>query len=200
MLRLRCAVGDGAAVRVAVARFPGGAARHGGQHVRSWSRQRSSALRLTHVPASVRSAIGRAARAANRRRGRAGAGANQAPAACSVATLLDKFCAPEVGGHASGRAWCTRLRCAVQVMEGESAYQCDACGEKQTAVRQSRLSQLPEVLVLHLARAFWTRDGRFGKIQAAVSFPSTLNVRVRGAGGVARCRRAPDAPAAGVLG
>lgn len=67
--------------------------------------------------------------------------------------------------------------CAPETLEGETAYQCEACATSTTAVRSTALHKLPRAMVLHVNRARWApRRGllKREKLHDHVAFPLTL--------------------------
>ena len=77
--------------------------------------------------------------------------------------------APAFSGPISLSA-CLRRFAAVEALEGDCAYACEACGSKQPARKQVLISRLPRILALHLNRAQWTLHGAKEKVQAHVCF------------------------------
>jgi len=65
---------------------------------------------------------------------------------------------------------CLRLTSATSKLDGENQYACDICRCNRDAERRVLLGRLPQVLIIHLNRAFWTGRGKV-KSQAHVDFP-----------------------------
>lgn len=65
---------------------------------------------------------------------------------------------------------CLRKTCAASSLSGDNQYHCDGCRGKRDAERRELLSHLPQVLIVHLSRAFWTARGKT-KSQVHVDFP-----------------------------
>jgi ubiquitin C-terminal hydrolase len=58
-----------------------------------------------------------------------------------------------------------------EILENDSAYQCDACGGRRTAVMRSFIKALPPVLIVHINRARWLMGGSKEKLQDHVDCP-----------------------------
>jgi len=63
-----------------------------------------------------------------------------------------------------------------ELLTGDSAYHCDVCAAKRTAMKRVRLHSLPPALVVHINRAVWLprNGGRREKLQACGGLPLAL--------------------------
>ena len=60
-----------------------------------------------------------------------------------------------------------------ELLQQDNKYFCDTCNKKCDAAKRVRLHHLPDVLVIHVNRAFWFPDGGKHKITTHVNFPLT---------------------------
>lgn len=80
------------------------------------------------------------------------------------------------GGGGTSLLACLASACALERLEGDSAYFCERCRTKRTATKRLLLHMLPPALVVHVNRAQWgwKSSAKREKLQTHVPFPLTL--------------------------
>lgn len=93
-------------------------------------------------------------------------------------TKAARFIEQPAGGRGGTGVVCSLADCftrltAKEVLDGDSAYHCDVCGDKGRAEKCSVVGRAPDILVIHVIRATWWKQGSREKRQQRVSFPLT---------------------------
>ncbi|KAL5223267.1 hypothetical protein ABZP36_027980 [Zizania latifolia] len=80
----------------------------------------------------------------------------------------------EIDGDISSLEEALQRFTSTEVLDGDNRYQCSSCKSHVRAKKKLTISEAPNVLTIALKRY---QSGKFGKINKAIRFPETLNLK-----------------------
>uniref|UniRef100_A0A0D9X8Y3 ubiquitinyl hydrolase 1 n=1 Tax=Leersia perrieri TaxID=77586 RepID=A0A0D9X8Y3_9ORYZ len=80
----------------------------------------------------------------------------------------------EIDGDISSLEGALERFTSTEVLDGDNKYQCSRCKSHERAKKKLTISEAPNVLTIALKRY---QSGKFGKINKAIRFPETLNLK-----------------------